>query len=45
MQQKVNGGTKSEDAVKAIQEFEQIIKKKECHHMVSLLSRPNISKV
>ena len=28
MQQKVNGGTKSEDAVKAIQEFEQIIKKK-----------------
>ena len=46
MQEKVNGCTTNEDAVKSIQEFEQINKKqKEQYCMASLLPRPNISQI
>ena len=39
MQDKVNGCITNEDAIKVIQDFEQIIQKEERHRMVSLLSR------
>ena len=46
MLEKVNKCTTNEDAVKVIQEFENVIQnKKPRYRMVSLLSRPNILKV
>ena len=45
MQDKVNGCITNEDAIKVIQDFEQIIQKEERHRMVSLLSRSIFQKL